>query len=66
MKRGIAYIMSLLITSIILYQLVTGILYTNLPTVSFFVSIIVSYLIIQKNQWIIDSFMKLFRWLWRI
>lgn len=61
MKRGIVHIVSILLFSIVLFQIVTSSLHTNYPAISFFLAMIISYLIIEKNQWIVDSFIKLLK-----
>ncbi len=62
MKRGIAHIVSILLFSIVLFKIVTSSLHTDNPANSFFLAMIISYLIIEKNQWIVDSFIKIIKY----
>ncbi|WP_047983463.1 hypothetical protein [Ornithinibacillus californiensis] len=52
MEKGIAYTLVLIFLSIVLFLVVTSILKTSHPSIVFFLSIITSHLILEKNQWV--------------
>ncbi|WP_102027848.1 short-chain dehydrogenase [Salirhabdus sp. Marseille-P4669] len=54
MARGIIYTILLFLISVFLFLIVTSILTTGLPTISFFLSVFVSHIILDKNKWLVD------------
>ncbi|GGM41282.1 hypothetical protein GCM10011351_29340 [Paraliobacillus quinghaiensis] len=56
MKKGIVYLITLIFLSIFLFVVVAGTLKTNFPTISFFLAMLISHFIIDKNQWIVDFY----------
>jgi hypothetical protein len=55
MEKGIAYTLVLIFLSIVLFLVVTSILKTSYPSIVFFLSIITSHLILEKNQWVFEK-----------
>ncbi|MBE4910068.1 short-chain dehydrogenase [Bacillus luteolus] len=60
MKSGIFYFISLIILSTVLFWFVGSLLKTNDPTIAFFLSMIVSHFILEKNEWVVDAYKESF------
>ncbi|WP_017185543.1 hypothetical protein [Alkalibacillus haloalkaliphilus] len=59
MARGMTYLFALILLSIILFFIVTGIFETDIPAITFLLSMIVSHLVLEKNEWVIDRLIAL-------
>ncbi|KGX87672.1 hypothetical protein N783_09650 [Pontibacillus marinus BH030004 = DSM 16465] len=62
MRKGISYLFVLFIVSTILFLIVTNVFKTYTPTVAYLLSMIVSHLILEKNEWVIDPIIKGLKW----
>ncbi|GAA0485121.1 hypothetical protein GCM10008986_07970 [Salinibacillus aidingensis] len=56
MKKGLVYFIALIFLSVFLFRVVAGTLTTSFPTISFFLAMLVSHFILDKNQWIVDFY----------
>lgn len=54
MREGIAYLTGLLIVATLLYNVVVNSVYdNNMPAISFFLALLVSHFILEKNVWFV-------------
>jgi hypothetical protein len=56
MKKGIAYIIALIVISLILFYTITNWLKTSNPAIVFFLAMIVADKILDKNRWIVEAY----------
>lgn len=57
MKRGICYFIGLIIISVSLFWIASNLFHFHTNTlIAFFLAMIVSHLILEKNQWLIDAY----------
>ena len=54
MKQGISYLFGLILISSLLFWIANNVFDTDNPLIAFFLAMIVSHLILEKNQWLID------------
>ncbi|PKR76825.1 short-chain dehydrogenase [Halalkalibacillus sediminis] len=62
MVKGLSYLIVLIIVSTILFLTVSNIFRTDTPTVAFLLSMIVSHLILEKNNWLINMIFRGLIW----
>ncbi|MFG6117149.1 short-chain dehydrogenase [Halobacillus sp. MO56] len=58
MVKGLIYTISLFTLSVLLFYIVNQALYAEASTIAFFLAMIVSHLILEKNQWFIEVLAK--------
>ncbi|SEA98931.1 hypothetical protein SAMN05421743_11237 [Thalassobacillus cyri] len=58
MVKGLIYTISLLILSVLLFYIVNQSLLAETSSIAFFLAMIVSHLILEKNQWFIEVLTK--------
>ena len=62
MERGLAYLFTLVIVSTLLFLIVANVFKTDTPTIAYLLSMIVGHFILDKNEWVIDSFVRGLKW----
>ncbi|WP_051353088.1 hypothetical protein [Thalassobacillus devorans] len=58
MVKGLIYTISLVVLSVLLFYIVNQALYVEASSIAFFLAMIVSHLILEKNQWFIEVLAK--------
>ncbi|WP_232214225.1 short-chain dehydrogenase [Bacillus sp. SG-1] len=58
MKESTAYLTILLVFSFFLFLLITGLFETQEPAIVFLLSIIAVEKLLEKNQWLLDAYVK--------
>lgn len=56
MKKGIAYIIALLVITFVLFYTIASWLTTDNPAIVFFLAMIVADKILDKNKWLIEAY----------
>ncbi|MFD1018624.1 short-chain dehydrogenase [Thalassobacillus hwangdonensis] len=60
MIRGVIYIGWLFFLSIVLFYFAASVLKTETPLMNYFLAMIVTHLVLEKNPWLIDLVQEMF------